>query len=365
MQALNPDLIAAIYDGAFEQPLWRTFLDRLLVMLKAEYVSIVFWPPGRQLSKAIEIGSGAARPDLKEFYTRNFANRDPIPYPELREGRVYSAEELLDERIPRHREFLEDMLASNGIRCLRILHVTEPGGVTAWLCVARKGPKFSARVETILDTLVPHLRRSLRAFAAIERQQTHASIATDALKRLNSGWLGLDERGHVLTYGTNMRSLLADCKILLIAGDGRLRAGNRVANRSLQEAIKQFAVSAAPPSAALNLSRDPWVDLLLVAHRSQHDSPVPRPAIIAYVQSDTRTLGDRHEQIASLFGLAGSEARLALALSRGMSITEAAEHLGVTVATARDYAKKTYAKMGARGQSDVVRMVLTSVLAFT
>ena len=37
--------------------------------------------------------------------------------------------------------------------------------------------------------------------------------------------------------------------------------------------------------------------------------------------------------------------------------------MGISEATARNYPKRIYAKMGARGQADVVRFVLTSVLA--
>ena len=68
-------------------------------------------------------------------------------------------------------------------------------------------------------------------------------------------------------------------------------------------------------------------------------------------------------QIAQLFGLRPSEARLALALSRGLSIADAAHALGLTLETARNYSKKIYAKTGTRGQSDLVRLILTSVLA--
>jgi DNA-binding CsgD family transcriptional regulator len=74
---------------------------------------------------------------------------------------------------------------------------------------------------------------------------------------------------------------------------------------------------------------------------------------------------DRCEQLAQLFDLLPSESRLALALSRGMSIAEAAAELGLTVETARTYSKSIYAKMGARGQSDLVRFVHRSVLAIS
>ncbi len=44
-------------------------------------------------------------------------------------------------------------------------------------------------------------------------------------------------------------------------------------------------------------------------------------------------------------------------------ITEAAQAHGLTVETARYYSKKIYAKTGARGQVDLVRNILTGVLA--
>ncbi|MFM6831502.1 MAG: helix-turn-helix transcriptional regulator [Novosphingobium sp.] len=55
---------------------------------------------------------------------------------------------------------------------------------------------------------------------------------------------------------------------------------------------------------------------------------------------------------------------MALALSRGMTIAEAAVELGLTVGSARMYSKMIYAKTGARGLPDLVRIVLRSVLAF-
>ena len=59
------------------------------------------------------------------------------------------------------------------------------------------------------------------------------------------------------------------------------------------------------------------------------------------------------------------EARLALALCRGMSISEAAEEFGLAVGTARNYCKSIFSKTGARGQAELVRIVLTSVLALS
>ena len=53
----------------------------------------------------------------------------------------------------------------------------------------------------------------------------------------------------------------------------------------------------------------------------------------------------------------------AWAMAQGRSIAEAAQDLGLTVETARNYSKKIYSKTGAGGQADLVRIIFTSVLA--
>ena len=87
------------------------------------------------------------------------------------------------------------------------------------------------------------------------------------------------------------------------------------------------------------------------------------PVAIAYLSGDRWSQADRCEQLVELFGLLPSEARLAWAIAQGIPISEAAANLGITVETARNYSKKIYAKTGARGQAELVRIVLTSVLA--
>lgn len=69
--------------------------------------------------------------------------------------------------------------------------------------------------------------------------------------------------------------------------------------------------------------------------------------------------------LADFFALTPSEAKLALAVCRGMTIAEAAVEHGIAEGTARTYSKSIYSKMGARGLPDLVRIVMRSVLAMT
>ena len=82
-----------------------------------------------------------------------------------------------------------------------------------------------------------------------------------------------------------------------------------------------------------------------------------------YLRGDRSSSADRHEQLVDLFDLTPAEARLAWSLSQGASIAEAARLHGLTLETARYYSKRIYAKTGARGQVDLVRNILTGVLA--
>ena len=114
---------------------------------------------------------------------------------------------------------------------------------------------------------------------------------------------------------------------------------------------------------AIALRRDPWLDMLLVPAHAKNATARVSPVAIAYVHADSWRSSDRCKQLAELFALSPREARLALALSRGMTITEAAAEFNLKIETARSYSKDIYAKTGARGLPDLVRIVLTSVLA--
>ena len=71
------------------------------------------------------------------------------------------------------------------------------------------------------------------------------------------------------------------------------------------------------------------------------------------------------EQLVDMFGLLPSEARLAWLLAQATSIRDAAAALGLSEETARNYSKKIYAKTGASGHAELVRVIMTSVLALS
>jgi len=357
------ELLPAIYDGPFEQPLWSTFLERLGARTGASYAGLIFRPPGRAAGDHIELFSGERAPsDIRRLYREEIYKYDPFPQFNFREERVYALSELLDPHDPMHAAFLRDVLLPSGMQEMRIMKIIEPGGVAAWLSIARRQPDFSAADGALLSALGPHLRRALRNYASIERERFRTSVASRAIRRLNFGWISLDTQCRIVEADPNAEHMLQHSGALRRRRD-RLILSDPAPDRKLTEALRNCVAAGTKRPTAIRASWDPWIDILLVPVETRAENAASTAVAVAYIQGDSRRSADSHEEIAELFGLLPSEARLALALSRGFSITEAAAELGIAVETARGYSKKIYAKLGARGQADLIRFILASILA--
>lgn len=358
-------LIEALIAGIVEEPLWSTFLGRLRSRLRADYAALVFrpLPPGAPEYRSVHLFSGQDWPPITAaLYRENLYRTDPMPYHDLAEGRVYALDDLLRVGDPAHELYRKQMLEPSGMNRMRMLRVEEPGGVSAWLTISRGDDDFGAEDEALLAMLVPFLRAAFHAHVARERERTAALVAQDAVSRMNYGWLTLDAEGRILDTDSNARRMLSTSGLLLEGRDRRLSARSRDVANAIAEAVRDLSANAQGRPRAVVLSRDPWLDMLLIPATPQSGTAGPGPAIVAYVHADNWSSADRCDQLCQLFDLIPSEARLALALSRGMSITDAAGEIGITVESARTYSKRIYAKTGARGQSDLVRFIHRSIV---
>jgi DNA-binding CsgD family transcriptional regulator len=81
------------------------------------------------------------------------------------------------------------------------------------------------------------------------------------------------------------------------------------------------------------------------------------PAALVFV-ADPRPDTVNQAQLRQRYGLTGAEARVAHQIASGHRVGEAAEQLGISPATARAHMRRLLAKTGARGQADLVRLLL-------
>ncbi|WP_327753919.1 helix-turn-helix transcriptional regulator (plasmid) [Sphingobium sp. SJ10-10] len=353
-------LLAALHEGMFEQPLWHGFLEKLRARSGAAYVSLAFRPVDEE--RIVELYAGPPTPlHLDRLFNEKYV-RDPLPYRRMREARVYTLDELLDPGDAVQQSYCAEFLEPRGITNIRLVRVAEPSGMDAWLSCAG-GREVGPAVSALLTALVPHLRIALRSFVAYEREKFRSSVTSEAFGRLNFGWLMLDARCRIVDMTPHLEQLFQRSSVLRRGRYDRLMPASPAVDRELTALVKSFAEDAEGRPKAINLSRDPLLDMLVRPMRDRSLSAQSPPVAIAYISGDRWSQADRCDQLVDLFGLLPSEARLAWAIAQGMSISEAADDLGLTLETARNYSKKIYAKTGARGQAELVRNILTSVLA--
>jgi DNA-binding CsgD family transcriptional regulator len=330
----------------------------------ADYASLIFRPPGQPLNAVVHLYAGEPSPPMVErLYHEDLYQKDPLPYHQLADGRPYPLAELLRFDDPAHLAFYRHVVVPSGMAAMRMMRVQEAGGVNAWLTIARRESDFAPADSALMSAIAPALRGALRNFVALERERFNASVTGDAIRRLRFGWFTLDASGRVLDADALAGEILATSQVLRRSTNGRLSSRRPDLDRTIITAVRELAADPRSRARPITLSRDPWLDMLLAPAHGQPISAGPRASVVAYVHGDDAPSADRCEQLGQLFALTPSEARLALALSRGMTIAEAASEFGLTLETARNYSKKIYSKTGARGQPDLVRFVMRSVLA--
>jgi len=358
-------LVEALVNGVTQEPPWASFLALLREAVGADYAAIVFrpLPLNSPQTRVVHLASGRQSPPLiAELYRASLYKEDPLPYFDLDEGRFYALDEILIAGDPTHEKWRQTFVEPSGMNVLRIVRVRESSGINAWLSVSRRNDAFSAQATSTLAAVVPLFRAAIANYVALERERTRAFVASEAIRRMNYGWLTLAENGLILDADHHADALLRKADVITRSREGFLSAKTAQLRRALKAALDAMQGGANRRPRAIVLSRDPWLDMLLVPAQLEDGATGPAPVSIAYVHAEHKRAADLCEDISQIFDLLPCEARLVLALSRGMTIAEAADFLGLTIASARTYTKRIYAKTGARGQTDLVRFVHRSIV---
>jgi DNA-binding CsgD family transcriptional regulator len=353
------DLILPLYQGVQEEPHFATFLERLRRRTEADHIAIVirrtdtprgevrrFFAGTDLAAKAEEIGVAAL--DMLE----------DAQHEHLRLGRAYAVAEFVDHD-PSYRARRAAGIERLGITDERVVRFLDEEGVSASLVLAR-GKPCSAADAALLSNLAPYVALAVRNLLAAERRQVEAAMMAQGLGRLGLGWILFDKDARVTAIGPSGQSRLrATAGITARAGD-RLRDIGQQAEQQLAEAANAFAADPTAEARSLVLCHDPRIEALLAPPSGLALTAIAPPAMLALCRLPREASPERSERLARLFDLPRREAELAIALADGLSIAEAAESMGLTLETARNYSKRLYAKLGLRRQAELVRLVYES-----
>jgi DNA-binding CsgD family transcriptional regulator len=354
------DLLLPLFSKLDEEPLWETFLNRLLARTRAQRLHLFLRPGGMSgvppIKRTIR-AQGYVR-SAGFFDLETFSEAGLLPYASLRPNRVYSLEETTLPNSPEAAERQGSVMAEASVAYARFIRIVAPGSHDAWLILLHDRLDFGAGDSALLSALAPHVSAALTLLMDLRGLRLRALIAEDALALLGVGQAIFDAAG---------QAIIADriaTEELDISGAGRaqLRAS---AAQALAAACSDL--STAKPEARRTVRYDEHLGRHVLLRRAPVDanSPLSSGYSVGLVRQDRREdPRSAARVIADTLGLSDREAALAEGLSRGQALIEAGAELQLTPETARNYSKRIYAKTGASGQADLVRRLLTGLAPF-
>ncbi|MDZ3991957.1 hypothetical protein PspTeo4_13568 [Pseudomonas sp. Teo4] len=251
--------------------------------------------------------------------------------------------------------------------------ISMPDGGTLRLRInrPREQPRFGEIERALCAMLIPHLRRALHMHTLLDRSASLGSLYSQTINRLAVATIVLDENGSVLQLNPVAREILDSNDGLKLVG-GRLEATYPSDNRELTRLVRSAftrsrqgveeqgaeAMSVSRPSGQVNLG----VVVELIPSQELVEGK-GKPTVVVYVRDAVGKSLVSNVVTSQLYNLTPAETGLALELANGLSLEEASERLNIRRNTARAHLRSIFSKTGVRRQTELVRIMLNSVVA--
>jgi DNA-binding CsgD family transcriptional regulator len=354
------DLLLPLYSGLDEDPLWDTFLHRVLARTRAQRLHLFIRPAGMTgippIKRTIRI-HGYTRP-AGLFDLETFSEAGLLTYASLRPHRVYSLEETTlsesAEAVRRQKAVLDEA----SVAYARFIRIVAKGDHNAWMVLLHDRQDFGAGDSALLSSLAPHVALGIAMLMEQRGLRLRATIAEDALSLLGVGQAIFDPSSQAIFAD----AIATEELDIQSTGRAQLRAG---AAQALATACRELSTASADARRTVRFDDRLGKDMLLRRAPIAADSPISGGYSVGLVRRDRHVNPTSAARVASeTLGLSAREAALAEAIAQGDSIVEAGARLQLTPETARNYSKRIYAKTGASGQADLVRLLLNGLSPF-
>ena len=362
-------LIGLIYDGPLEKTPWDQFLHRIRDRLNANHVTLVVRPTTPEMPGFV-IDAGVFTTEMVGAYHSYFYALDP--FVRLPADKLVTVDEIMSQESWRNSVYYQQFLRGMDIEQMMGANLRVPDGAVCGFRVTRPAgaPPFSEEDKAFCAILLPHLKRSVSLHSHMGRLQSVSKLYAQTVDRMMVGTIILDEHGRILQANQVAEDLLQTGDGLKNSG-GRLEAAFSPENNQLQRMIKEaisLSTDAQPAIIeALSIMRTSGrSNLGVVVHSvpmSEWSEGSRRAAAAVFVRDPEQQTQAPQEVVRQLFNLTPAETALAMQLMNGLSLDEAAELLHVKRNTARAHLRAIFSKTGVTRQTELVRMLLNSVVA--
>lgn len=357
-------LIGAVYDAALDSALWPRVQDALGDAVNSS-LGVLFFNDVSTNQASIALHPNWDPSEI-ERYERDYAVSNPLTLDALRQplGSVRSDTMLPDyERYRRSAVYNEFFAPNDAQHMLGSFAIQESGRAIA-LAFHRgtaHGP-FTAHETGLFGTVLPHIVRSFHLRHRFAQPHAMLHGVGEVLSRMNRAAMLVAANGRVREMNALAERVAAAGDGIGVAG-GRFSCGFAPARDALLRLVARTAGKerAPPASAVVSVERPsgrrPYQVLV---------TPLPMKAAWWGLAGKSVALVLIHdpedvplscaERLAATYCLTAAEARLAEAIGAGRTLDEYAASVAVTRNTVRWLLKQAMSKMGARSQTEVVRL---------
>lgn len=248
---------------------------------------------------------------------------------------------------------------------MRVVALWQSGEVSAHLLLEGAGPEGRGPDSAALEPFLPLLRQASQLCWKQVSQARRLDLLEGVADRNQAGMLLLDSAGLVEYRNRSAEGMLSSRDGLTLQ-DSRLHALQPKEDRGLQKLLN----AALMPSDALGC-QDGFVSVARPSGRAPYRievSPLDigqgpealRRAATVFIYDSSAPREVTQRQMEGCFGLTPREAELAVQLTLGASVDEAAASMGVSRNTARVHLQGLFRKTGTHRQVDLLRALFSA-----
>jgi len=362
------EMIEAIYAAPMECGGWRNAMRLLHERYDSNMEALYFLDFAERRTRIVEL-HGVASSWLQQFNPLYFHPDNPwARYTAQlhRPGVVRTAETLArftgDPDILRRSTYFNEWMRPQYFAHTIGLTPYAQRGVVANLSLFRPSemPPFDDDDIASMRALAPHFQRALSFCMQIDSATQSERLGLAALDALPEGYALVDEQGALRHSNPVLERWLQNGTVLQSRA-GRLQARLPPARQALAGLIVDAACRLEPRNDRLALLgvNGCALEVRALPARGGVFGYQPLRSYVLLMFTEPRSdSGENLQRIRERYRFTSAESRLALQLTAGCGLHEAAERCGIGYGTARGYLKILFQKTGTHRQAELVALLL-------
>lgn len=236
-------------------------------------------------------------------------------------------------------------------------------GVSGYMTKSQDAAQMICALRSVLDG-EKYFPAHLMAVASQDQDADDISMdadlqVRDLMDRIPNAVFLVNQHGQVINSNSLAMALLGEGDGLLIDAGGVLRAQDRGQGREILRLIECAALDEARQDEALALNRKSGLRPYAVVVSSL--SAGAGKGAWVFITDPEKEVEIPQATIMRLYGLTEGEARVVKSLVSGRTPDGVARQLDISVNTVRTHLKSAFGKIGASGQPELIKRVLTDI----